>query len=624
MSVRDGAAEPEPGGPWIKDRFRRAAQTRRIIGLVRPYLGRFVLGTLFLFVGSGIALVYPQAVRFALDEGMAGEASLETFDRIGLGLIALFCVQAVFTWLRHYLMSWLGERAVVDLRIRVTAHLLRLPPGWFHDRRTGELVGRIAGDVVILESFVGSELSMGLRNLVQMIGATTLLFVVNPDLALFMLAVVPAMVITVVVFGRFIRKLSRGLQDAIAETNARVQEAFGAIETVQAFGQEEGETQRYRDGALFVFARALGLARWRASFFAVATLSGYLALGVMVWIGMRRVAAGEITAGELMAFILYSSMAAVALTSLASLWGALQRAGGATERLFEILDTHPEVKSPAEPEPLPAEPAPLVLEKVRFAYSPEGDEVLKGIDLHIAPGETVALVGPSGAGKTTLTNLVLRFYDPTGGRIRLGEVDYRDADLGDLRSRMAVVPQDPVLFAESIAANLAYGAPDASEDAIRDAARRAFADEFIQGFPAGYETLCGERGVKLSGGQRQRIAIGRALLVDPQILILDEATSSLDAQSEAYVQKALAEAARGRTTLVIAHRLSTVRHADRIVVMERGRIVEQGTHEALMAADGLYRRLVHHQLEGAPPLGELGEEEPSLATAPGSARHSLP
>ena len=582
---------------WIATRIQQAAQTRHILALVRPYLGRFALGTFFLLLGSAIGLVYPQAVRIALDRTVEADVDVATFDRLGMGLMALFCLQAIFTWLRHYIMSWLGQRAVVDLRIRVASHLLRLPPGWFHDRRSGELVGRIAGDVSILEGFVGSELSMALRNLVQLIGASALLFWVDASLAVFMFATVPAMVILVIFFGRYIRLMSGGLQDALAQTNARIQEAFGAIETVQAFGQEERETEHYREGIFFAFHRALGLARWRASFFALASLAGYLALGSILWLGIRRVVAGELSAGDLMAFVLYSSMVAVSLGSLASLWSSLQRAGGATERLFEILDTVPDVVGPARPVPLPAGPQTLAFEGVHFAYGGTNGEVLRGIDLRIEAGETVALVGPSGAGKTTLTALALRFYDPTAGRITLGGVDFRDVALETLRARMAVVPQDPVLFADSIGTNITYGAPGATASEVHEAARRAYAAEFIEGFTAGYETVCGERGVKLSGGQRQRVAIARALLVNPDILILDEATSSLDSASEAHVQAALAEVARGRTTLIIAHRLSTVRDADRIVVLDGGEIVEEGPHEELMALGGLYRDLVLHQLE---------------------------
>lgn len=578
--------------------LRRGSALGRILALVRPYRGRFVLACLCLLAASGIGLVYPQAVRVAVDEGLAS-GSLDELNRIGLALLALFVVQAFFTWWRHYLMSWLGERAVADVRRRLIAHLVRLPPGWFHERHTGELVGRIAGDVTILEGAVGTELSMAMRNAVQLIGGLALLFVVDVELTLIMLCIVPPMTISLMVFGRRIRAMSKDVQDAIADTNARVQEFFGAIDTVQVFGQEAQEAERYGAGVERAFGRAIALARWRATFMATASLTGFLAIGAIVWLGGRRVAMGEMSPGSLTAFLLYTTVVAVALASLTSLWAALMRAAGATERLFAIIETEPDIQSPPDPKPLPSGPRPIRFEAVSFRYPSRPDvPVLREIDLTIVPGETVALVGPSGAGKSTLTALLPRFYDPDEGRVTFGGVDLRDLDLDALRSRVAVVPQDPVLFSGTIAENIAYGRPDASREEIEAAARLANAHRFVLDFPEGYDTLCGERGVQLSGGQRQRIALARALLCDPEILILDEATSSLDAESEALIQQALAEATKSRTTVVIAHRLSTVRDADRIVVLEGGRVVESGRHEALMSEGGLYRRLVERQLAG--------------------------
>lgn len=566
----------------------------RIVGLLRPYLGRFFLATLLLILGSGIGLAYPQAARFAVDDGLAAAGNL---DLLAVGMVGIFLVQAVLTWLRHYLMSWLGNRVVADLRRQVMDRLVALPAEWFHERHTGELVGRITGDVTILEGVVGSELSIALRNLVQLIGGFVLLFLADPTLTVATLLIVPPMIIAVMLFGRRIRRMSRAVRDAVAEASSRVQEVFGAITTVQAFRRERSEAARYGEKVEAVFDRERHLAVWRATFISTASLSGFMALGGLVYLGGRRVAAGEMTAGELTAFLLYSGLIAVALGSLTGLWAALQRAAGATTRLFEIIDTVPTIADPKTPVAPKQSRGKVRFSGVHFSYPSRPElPVLEDINLEIEPGRTVALVGPSGAGKSTLTALVPRFFDVAEGKVEVAGVDVRQLSLEALRSGIAIVPQTPVLFSGTIAENIAYGAPEATEAQIKDAARRANAHDFIEAFPDGYNTLCGERGAQLSGGQRQRVAIARALLMDPELLILDEATSNLDAESEALVQQALKELMGGRTTLIIAHRLSTVRDADRIVVLDGGRIVEQGDHYDLLAAGGLYKRLVEHQL----------------------------
>ena len=589
-------AEPgERSGDMPRER-RRLAVLWRLTALVRPHRGRFVLAVIALLAASAITLVYPQAARYAIDVGMHG-TDTHGLDLVVAGLCVLFVLNAGFVWLRHYSISWLGERVVADLRGMVVDRVLVLPLAWFYERRSGELVGRLASDVTVIEDVVGSELSMATRNAVQMVGALVMLFVIDVRLTLMMLAIVPPVTLGTVWFGRKIRGMTRGVQDQLANVSGQVQEAFGGIATVQALVRERHEAARYRSGVEGAFRKTLELVRWRSWFFATAMTAGYAGVAIVVWLGGRALIRGDLTAGDLASFFLYTFIVAGAVADLAGLWGSLQRAAGATDRLFAVIDTVPEIRDPSQPQPLPAGGGAIRLEQVSFAYpSRRGQPVLDHVDLDIRPGEVVAVVGPSGAGKSTILSLLYRFYDVDAGRVLLEGVDVRTLALADLRRALAIVAQEPVLWAGSIKDNIGYGREDASFEDIVAAARDANADDFIRGFPDGYDTVIGERGTKLSGGQKQRIALARALVANPRVLILDEATSNLDAESEAAVQTALARVRAGRTTLLVAHRLSTVRDADRIVVIDGGRIVEQGAHDELMARRGTYHRLVEHQL----------------------------
>ncbi len=598
VTVPRAPADPADAAP----RRRGLRGLGRLASVIGPHKGRFAIATVALFLGSGIGLLYPQVVRYAIDEGVSGVA----LDRIALGLMAIFVVHAGMTWMRHYQMSWLGQRAVAELRRRVFSRLLGLEPAWFHSRSTGELVGRLASDVTVVEGVVGTEISMALRNAVQLAGGLGLLLYEDAKLTAVTLLVVPPLAVGVVLIGRKIRARSKSVQDRLAEASARVQEAVGAIETVQAFHREDDEAARYAGGVEAAFEAARRLAVWRGLFMASATFAGFSAIAIILWVGGNAVASGEMTGGSLAAFMLYTTIVAIALGSLAGLWSGLQRAAGATERLFEIIDTVPEIRDPADPEPLPAGGGEVRFERLTHRYPTRPDvTVLDDVDLTIAPGETVALVGRSGAGKSTLVKLLPRFFDPTRGRVRLDGVPIDRLRLDELRGAIATVAQEPALFSGTVAENIAYGRADATRAEIERAAADAAIDETIRGLPDGYDTEVGERGVQLSGGQRQRVAIARALLADPRLLILDEATSHLDAENEAAIQTALDKLLAGRTAIVIAHRLSTIRKADRIVVLDRGRVVESGTHEALMERGGLYRHLVELSLlderQNAPP-----------------------
>ncbi len=575
---------------------RRLAVLWRLTALIRPHRGRFLLALVTLVLASAITLVYPQAARFAIDSGLT-EATTEKLNWIVLGLCGLFVINGGLIWLRHYSVSWLGERVVADLRGLVVDRILTLPLGWFYDRRSGELVGRLASDVTVIEDVVGSELSMATRNAVQMLGAIVMLFVINWQLTLEMLAIVPPITFATVFFGRKIRVMTRGVQDELAKVSGEVQESFGAIATVQAFVREQHEAKRYRAGVEGAFRKTLELVRWRASFFATAMTTGSAGIAVVVWLGGTALVHHEIKAGELTSFFFYTFIVSAAIADLSGLWGSLQRAAGATDRLFAVIDTVPEIRDPETPRALPAGEGAIAFEGVTFSYpARRGQAVLTDVDLTIRPGEVIALVGPSGAGKSTILSLLYRFYDVDAGRVTFEGIDVRELSLRELRGALAMVAQEPVLFTGSIRENIGYARDGASHAEIEQAARDAYAHDFVTGFPDGYDTVIGERGTKLSGGQKQRIALARALLANPRVLILDEATSNLDAESEAAVQAALARMMKGRTTIVVAHRLSTVRDADRIVVIENARIVEQGAHDELMERRGTYHRLVEHQL----------------------------
>jgi ABC transporter fused permease/ATP-binding protein len=568
----------------------------RLRSLMAPYRWRFVLAVSTLFAASGISLVYPQAARYAIDVGM-GARSTSKLDIIVLALIGVFIINAVLIWLRHYSMSWLGERVVTDLRGLVVDRVMTLPLAWFHERRTGELVGRLSSDVTVVEGVVGSELSLALRNGVQFIGGLVLLLVINVKLTVMMLAVVPPIVLAAIYFGGKLRVMSRRVQDELASVSGHVQEAVGAIQTVQSFGRETHEAARYRSGVENAFRRIMTMVRWRSSFWATTSAASYIAIAIVIWLGGRAMIRGELTAGDLTSFFLYTFMVAGALGEMAGLWAGLQRAAGATERLFAVIDTVPEIRDPDRPTELPPGKGALAFHGVTFAYPARPNQaVLRDVSLAVAPGELIALVGPSGAGKSTLLSLLFRFYDVNAGSVTLEGIDVRRLRLADLRHAMAMVAQEPVLFSGTLRDNISYGCTGASAEQIETAARDANAHDFISGFPEGYDTVIGERGTKLSGGQKQRIAIARALLADPRVLILDEATSNLDAESEASVQAALARLMKGRTTIVVAHRLSTVRDADRILVIDDAGIAEQGTHDTLMSKGGVYRRLIEHQI----------------------------
>jgi ATP-binding cassette subfamily B protein len=578
--------------PFVPDKDK----LKQLALLLKPHFWIYFWAVLALLLAAGAALVYPQLMRLAVDQAFF-EKSPQQLNQIAILAIIIFSLHAAFVWIRHFTMSWLGERVVADLRQQVFNKVLRFSMTWFQQHRTGEIVGRLASDTTMVQSVVGSQLSMALRSIVQLMACFVILLLQNAELTLFVLTVVPPLTLATFFFGRHIRIMGRKVQERFAQTSAQVEEAISGIETVQAFTQENREYDAYQKTIKGTFDDSIILAKWRASFMAVISLSGYLTIALILWYGGRLVLSGALTKGELVAFLLYSMMIASALFTLASVWGAIQRALGAIDRILEILNTNSEISTPAHPQALnPKNPA-ITFKNTSFHYPNRPEKpVLQNISLHIEHGETVAFVGHSGAGKTTLVKLLMRFYDPSNGAIELGGLDLRQLDLEKLRQSFALVSQEPILFSGSIFENIRYAKPSATSEQVKSAAERAAADHFIQKLPHGYTTEVGERGMQLSGGQKQRVAIARALLANPQFLVLDEATSNLDSENETLVQEHLSELMMGRTTLIIAHRLSTIKAADRIVVLEEGQIVEEGDHLTLMQAKSTYAKLVEMQI----------------------------
>lgn len=583
---------------------------RGILPYLSPYKLAIAGALVALSFAASAVLIMGVGLRRLVDEGFSsGNAA-----HLDQALIALFVVIAVLTaatYARFFLVSWIGERVVADLRRDVFNHVLSLNPGFFETTRIGEVMSRLTTDTTLLQSVVGSQVSVALRNLLLFLGGTTMLIITSPRLTGFVFLVVPLVVAPIILFGRRVRRLSRASQDRVADVGAYIEETLNAVRTVQAFGHEAVDRERFGNRVKEALGIAIHRIRARAFLTATVMMLVFCSVGVILWLGGHDVLAGRITAGELSAFVFYAVVVAGSVGAISEVIGDLQRAAGASERLMELLATKPDLVQPENPVPLP-EPATgrVVFENVTFHY-PSRPEVaaLSDFSLTVEPGETVAIVGPSGAGKSTVIQLLLRFYDPSSGKISLDGVDLREADLSAIRNRMALVPQDPVVFAADAWENIGYGRPGATEEEIRAAADAAAATEFLDPLPDGFKTFLGEKGLRLSGGQRQRIAIARAVLRDAPVLLLDEATSALDAESERAVQQAFDRLMTGRTTIVIAHRLATVLKADRIVVLDQGRINAIGTHEALIAEGGLYARLAALQFDQENP------ERPALADA---------
>ncbi len=571
-----------------------------LIPYLRPYKARVAGAWVAMAVAAALLLGLGQGLRQLIDQGFAAGSANHLNTAAGI-MFVVVALLGVSTAIRFYLVSWLGERTAADIRRDLFNHVISLSPAFFETARTGDILARMNGDIAVLQSLVGSAVSQYLRSAVLMIGAIIMLLITSAKLAGIVLLVVPIVVGPLILFGRRERKQSRAAQDRVADLGAAAEEALSGLRTLQAFTHEPIARRDFAEGVESSVALALSRVRTRAGQILLVILLGFGAITFSLWVGGRDVVAGRITGGDLSAFVFYAVLLASSGAAMSELWGEVQRAAGAAQRVAELLAEVSAISPPAHPVKLPTSHGSVAFEAVTFCYPARPDTPsLSDFSLEVKPGETVAVVGPSGAGKTTLFQLLLRFYDPQEGVVRMDGVDIRTLDPSDLRSRIGLVPQDPVIFSISALENIRYGRPDATDAEVHAAVVAANA-MFLHDLPQGLGTYLGEKGVRLSGGQRQRIAIARAVLRDPPVLLLDEATSALDAEAERAVQDALATLAVGRTTLVVAHRLATIRHADRIVVMEAGRIVETGTHTELVEQGGLYSRLAALQFTEATP-----------------------
>ncbi|MCP1675942.1 ATP-binding cassette subfamily B protein [Natronocella acetinitrilica] len=589
----------------------RTSTLLRLLHYVLPYRGRLLLAGAALVIAAAGVLVLGQGLRLVIDRGFA-DGNPALLDQALLGVLVVVSILAMASALRYYMVTWIGERLAADLRVHVFHHLLTLEPDFFERNGAGEIQSRLTADTTALQSLFGSSVSVAIRNALMFFGALILMFVTSPYLATLVVVGIPLTILPIFWFGRRVRRLSRASQDRVADIGSYAGEALHGIRTVQAFSHEEHDRHRYQARVEEAFATAIARTRQRAWLTGIALLIIFVAVGLILWQGGHDVLAGRMSVGELSAFVFYAVLAAGAVAAMAEVAGEVLRASGAAERLLELLDAQPAIAAPSQatalPEPVRGE---VCFSDVVFAYPSRPDQpALRDFNLRLKPGERVALVGPSGGGKSTVLQLLLRFHDPRSGRITFDGVDLRDLDPLALRSHVGLVAQEPVLFTGTAAENIRYGRPTASDEEVIEAARDAYALDFIQRLPRGMDTPLGPGGVQLSGGQRQRIAIARAILRNPSLLLLDEATSALDTESEHMVQQALDRLMAGRTSLVIAHRLSTVTSADRILVLDSGQLVAEGTHEALLRDSLLYRRLANRQFESAGQ--EIRHAEPAM------------